>query len=1280
MIASPQMAQAAEPQAATDQNAASAQVQGTLPQTGYSADAQQNGAQATGAQQVPQSQQSAQTAQAPQTQTQTAQPQSAPATKSAPQGPSARSAEPQNATVDHKPQLSQLLAYNNRVDSVDDELRMDFVLRVAHGDVNPNCVPLATPDGRTGRDGWGDCGLQLFYSDDLQGKWMRRLSYQNTLGTEHDTDDAKRNADNQWAQNRESYFTIHSVKTSADGKYDYLSISAEGDLDFPDNPNNGQALGGAKVNQQVYAVVRPGTIPISHDGSSVTHDSRWGNCKDPKAGCYIGEHVGVFDARYSTNILEGQSTYSYDHTCTSGRVASWCAGPIASVGHDDEPMLWSGSQANWGLHVQNGFAGHNDRPGTAPAKSFFVHWSNSAYDDDTNPCSNTSTFYYEWLGLKDGKWVPVKGLNTHALASNGQAKTTPVTDVENPSTNAPNPGNPDETIMGDGDAQNSDGSIDFNKAKAEQGLDGYFKLVSWPTSTSRNGRIEQCVSDEKVGVNNLSVHQVYNPLYGNEQGITDDIANNNPSEANEMIREGWTVDTVFDGFDFNDSAPAEAAPTALPIKPVAKPTAPANSAVHKPQITKMLAYNDKVDTTDDELRADFVLRVGHNDVNPSCVGLAGGYYPGKSLDGPGPNGRDGWGDCGLQMFYSYAMGTSKLRRAAYINTLRSDNVGENSKQNLKDAAYWWANNMYSMYTIHDIQTDGTYDYLTISMEGDVDDPNGPDASVLGGERHKLHIYAVVNNPDAGVKPLSVSGCASYPYQDSCYLNMPSTMNSSNYMADITAKDYPIGLYSGSGCSSKSSPAQCNGPVSFVGYDNTLKMWSDSQSNWGLPTDNGFGDRAEGDGVAPARSFFADWFNRAEGNKHSCAEVNDYYYQWIGMANGGKWEPVKALTPTAQKMHSTASDDWSGWYGASNEPQGLMGVGDAQRPDGSIDFAKAKAEQPELSGYFKLVTWPISTNTNGTMDGCSTAPTKNIYNPLLDDQQGVTADMAASDQAKAETLVNEGWSIDTVFQGYSYAGSLANRSQVALDSVTVPHTNKSGKLAKDAVVKVTGKVSNVSAGTSTLQLYVAFKDPKQNGEVPNATDSTNLIQSIDVTGAGEQPYSFDVSPSKFMAHVTDGDDYRFIAVLTNSYGQAAKPAQLDQEVDITAPSIHIASLNHNRVKGSVVSHDSHKDLSTAAVRLTLPDGTTTQAYPDADGEWTATFGHDVGNGWVKVDANDAAGNQAVTIASKLPVEQRHMPFTGSKWLWAIAAGIIVATVAVVAVRRVVRNRQLTEDAR
>ncbi|RBP99235.1 hypothetical protein CRD59_04985 [Bifidobacterium xylocopae] len=428
---------------------------------------------------------------------------------------------------DRKPQLYQMLAYNDRIDTQNDELRMDFILRVAHGLVNPECVP----EGAISVSGADKCGLNILYSYYGVGKRVTQynhLHYLNTLG--ENGAGASR-----WASNVDGFYTIHTVINS--GAYDYLNISMECDIDYPNDASPGsydpgatdfvdtERVGGARINQYVYATVGDDGKPWANT-DSISFDA-----------------AASLDPERSTNIAADHPAYVYTPYCSPGSAYPACNGPMSFIGWDANPALWSGGQANWGLVTDHGFAGRPERAGVAPSKSFFVYWYNP--DQDTGKrCSRNTSFYYQWLGTKAGKWVPVSSLTPQVQRVDGQKRV--VAAVPPPDANAsssfnepvrsdkknyllaPGPG------AGKPSAQHADGSIDFKLAKEADGLDGYFKLVTWPITTNPDGSITGCDAEP--------MKDFYNP----DAGISADMDQHTIAERISM---GWTVDTAYYRYD-----------------------------------------------------------------------------------------------------------------------------------------------------------------------------------------------------------------------------------------------------------------------------------------------------------------------------------------------------------------------------------------------------------------------------------------------------------------------------------------------------------------------------------------------------------------------------------------------------------------------------------------------------------------------------------------------------------------------------------------------------------
>lgn len=449
--------------------------------------------------------------------------------------------------IDTKPKVFQFMAYNDKVDSYQDELRLDLVLRVPHKEFDPNCVALGqtTPAASRG------CSLSFLYqySGSDQPRRFRRSRYINTMGRKgaNSYDGALA-----WARNQDEAFTVHEIINS--GVYDYLAISIEGDLDYTDTKSSIDAYktGGSKQELAVYAV-------IDHDRQGrniLCGDAVW-NYGDDMCGTFNPDSL---NSARSVNIMDAigeRGTRLYMQNCRTSGAAKYCSGPASFVGWDGHPLLWSGRQANWGLVTDFGFPAGNNNPavpeGVAPAKSFFVYWYNvGGPGSSKNPgCTENTSFKYQWVGLKNNTWVPVKALTPKAVEVQGQpagysspgsasgseqgaayndkpraagssrAKTNNLFAVNDAGEPMP--------------AQRPDGSIDFKLAKSMQGLDGYFKLLTWPITKDANGQI--CKTTTQVE------KDTYNPEAG--------IENLDAKEVEHRMQTAWTIDTAFYRYSVN---------------------------------------------------------------------------------------------------------------------------------------------------------------------------------------------------------------------------------------------------------------------------------------------------------------------------------------------------------------------------------------------------------------------------------------------------------------------------------------------------------------------------------------------------------------------------------------------------------------------------------------------------------------------------------------------------------------------------------------------------------
>ncbi|WEV76428.1 hypothetical protein [Bifidobacterium sp. ESL0800] len=461
-------------------------------------------------------------------------------------------------TISYAPKLFKMLANNQRIDTAADEMRVDFVLRVAHNQVNTSANKgVDHLNGQANAVSKGGLRLRFGYGASSTGsrkavRYIPTIASSNMAGTVGALN---------WANNQEEFFTIHNLIAS--GQYDYLLISVECDIDYPNSVDT-SALGGEKMNQYLWA-----QIPNASGNWPSDSDER----NDVESG-------------YQTNVLAGNPAYVYDNVCGSGNNQDGlrCNGPKSFIGWNDTPLLWSGNQANWGLVTDYGLNGLGI--GWAPARSFFVMWYNRAPASD--PCSKNTSFYYQWLGLKGGKdWVPVDDLTPHAERVDGQNALNghdglwfAGSSTANAAFNARNILNPNAASLvprqGPGGsvspAVNIDGSYDLEKAKTDQGLDGYFKLVTWPITTSNDGSMSQCLATTPPNAKSVTPHDAFNPLEGgHEQGITDGM---DQAQVDYLVDKGWTIDTAFDKYSLPE-----------PVAPVIDTPAENTIVVQHPTIT-----------------------------------------------------------------------------------------------------------------------------------------------------------------------------------------------------------------------------------------------------------------------------------------------------------------------------------------------------------------------------------------------------------------------------------------------------------------------------------------------------------------------------------------------------------------------------------------------------------------------------------------------------------------------------------------------------------------------
>lgn len=484
------------------------------------------------------------------------------------------------------PMLYRLLAANNKIDTLRDELRMDFVVRVAHDEVKPTAGTTPESIGMKIRYDFGD-GNKTDSTGTIYPDYTRMMKYMNTYVDSSTSDSTAITNANHWADNYDEYFTIPKIMHA--GLYDYVTVSVQGDMNIRDESkpfwtsqdkkgspgyNNGRSW-----RQHVWVEVGPLATGSNNSVDNTLSKNKW----DWGGGdSTTSDHATTLLSQSSLagDMSDSETITAYPGTCSpTGDVSDFktvhgCDIPNAWVGFDsDWPTLWSTRQANWGMSTDRGVAGPTTvrgnkppltKPGVAPPNSFFVGWYNPALGVDVNEaCYQVTGFKYQWIGLKNNKWVPVDsltpealtvsnmpvlgskkssndyqpgGLNSSGAVSNLDARSTTASMAFNSTTNYYGVAPAGQLIVpgaGDGSkAQYADGSIDFKMAKEKQNLDGYFKLVTWPVVN------QACKATDPLR----------NPDPKTE-GITDDMAKNDPSGVQAQIDKGWTIDTAYYDFD-----------------------------------------------------------------------------------------------------------------------------------------------------------------------------------------------------------------------------------------------------------------------------------------------------------------------------------------------------------------------------------------------------------------------------------------------------------------------------------------------------------------------------------------------------------------------------------------------------------------------------------------------------------------------------------------------------------------------------------------------------------
>ncbi|WEV63904.1 hypothetical protein [Bifidobacterium sp. ESL0732] len=456
-----------------------------------------------------------------------------------------------------KPMLFQILGDNNSIDSEVDEERVDAVIRVAHGEVSYY---------QNGQDGkrvattasHGETGLKIAYNymDGSDGNGVIKNNYRNVKYA--DTGDGIDGA-NAWAGNEDEFFTIHQI--SQIGDYDYVTISLEGDINYPDagatlwwKGKTTKEEGRVTQAAPVYAIV----------GKSAKNDS--------------SDFNYLKNAPLGTNIMENQQVHIFPGTC-AGDSQDACKEPAAFLSWDGYGYYWTGEQPYWGMVTDYGLGGnftdtsgasHTTNPnnyrahrtsstpqvgeGIAPKDSFLISWYYGEHSAPTDACHQYTSYWYQWVALRNNdEWVPVTGLTGDgakfvtgqdaAYESGSKPYRADPKKTNIMAYNNNDPGKTNKLYDPDAKDQLRDGSIDFAKAKKlDDGTesDGYFKLVTWPNLDASG--CATTVPQDNPGINWKMV---------NEEKT------NKSGDVEKRLSDGWTMGTVFYKYSISRPAPPE---------------------------------------------------------------------------------------------------------------------------------------------------------------------------------------------------------------------------------------------------------------------------------------------------------------------------------------------------------------------------------------------------------------------------------------------------------------------------------------------------------------------------------------------------------------------------------------------------------------------------------------------------------------------------------------------------------------------------------------------------
>ena len=379
-----------------------------------------------------------------------------------------------------------------------------------------------------------------------------------------------------------------------------------------------------------------------------------------------------------------------------------------------------------------------------------------------------------------------------------------------------------------------------------------------------------------------------------------------------------------------------------------------------PLVYKVQAFWDRIDGDIDELRGDLVLRVPHGYVDPVTGAL-------QTVNGQQ-----------LRVGHDYNTGAA-YKSHRYINTLGGGQAGATA----------WAQNRDEYFTIHKVLVSGGYDFLVMSIEGDIDITNAPaETNIPGGLESTLNYY--------------------FSYGSGA----PST-STAWIPSALTTEPMTFYWYYGARVATA-----ITGPQYRIPWDNIQGLWSGGQANWGAVLD--YGLNGQPPGVLPPNSVGLDLVNNATRNANPEAGptgtiTESMWYAWVhedgSLVESINTAPIR-LSGNLSRNNNASTERYiiknlaqasrpdapaMGW----TAEQAAQGLTDKVAVDGAIDFRDAGG-----TGYYKLVAWPEARDP--------LTPNASYGSPLI--SYGAADLFDASGQMTARGA-HEGWETATVYFGY-----------------------------------------------------------------------------------------------------------------------------------------------------------------------------------------------------------------------------------------------------------------------